>query len=344
MNPIINILQNNPEIWDLFTRKEEYSSVLRDQYDRFPYYASSSRNIFEPRTSQYLNEHGYHVEYPNNQPFAVCLTHDIDVLYTSKEIKCVDALRHLRNGRCSNVVKSLVEMRSKKIPWWNFSDIMTLEERYGAKSSFFFRVDDPGDEEYGYNIVDCESIIGILSDGGWGIGLHGGHSTYIDPYEMKAKKQRLEKILNKTVIGYRNHYLRFRIPDTWEYLFNSGFRYDTTLGYADCVGFRNGMCHPFKPYNLNTHREINIIEIPLTIMDSTLDQYMYLNPRMAWEITTRLIDTVEQHHGILTLLWHNIYFYGEMAKFYERILKYCARKGAWMTSGEEITKWANDNG
>jgi len=77
------ILRKDPEIWDLFTRKEEYTNPQRDQYDRFPYFASKNRDIFEPLTSQYLNEHGYSVEYPNDAPFAVCLTHDVDVVYQS---------------------------------------------------------------------------------------------------------------------------------------------------------------------------------------------------------------------------------------------------------------------
>ena len=37
-----DLLQKDPEMWDLFCRKEEYQSTIRDKEDRFPYYASSS--------------------------------------------------------------------------------------------------------------------------------------------------------------------------------------------------------------------------------------------------------------------------------------------------------------
>ena len=84
------ILQQDPEIWDLFTRKEEYGSSIRDQYDRFPYYASRNRDIFEPKASEFLLQNGYKVEYPEGKPFAVCLTHDIDLLYTPM----IDKLRY----------------------------------------------------------------------------------------------------------------------------------------------------------------------------------------------------------------------------------------------------------
>lgn len=69
------ILQKDPEIWDLFTRKEEYHSPIRDKYNRFPYYASKDRHIFEPKASKLLIENGYHVEYPEGSPFAIGRAH-----------------------------------------------------------------------------------------------------------------------------------------------------------------------------------------------------------------------------------------------------------------------------
>lgn len=339
----IKTLQKNQPLWDLFTRKEEYNLTIRDQYDRFPYYASRERNVFEPCISQYLVEHGYRPEYPEDKQFAVCLTHDIDVLYKTKRTKTFESLGQLRNGCFSTCIDSLGKMRSKKHPWWNFSDIIALEDCYDAKSSFYFMVQDPGDRDFNYDIEDCEAIIGELNDGGWEVGLHGGHDAYTDPVEMSEKKQRLEKVLNKEVVGYRNHYLRFRVPDTWEHLHKAGFHYDATFGYADCIGFRNGMCHPFRPYNLTTQSEIDILEIPLTIMDDTLSYYMKLDIGTSWEVTKRLIDTVERNRGVISLLWHNYILIGEQRKFYEKILKYCAGKDAWMTSGKEISRWFDHN-
>jgi peptidoglycan/xylan/chitin deacetylase (PgdA/CDA1 family) len=332
----------DPKIWDNFTRKEEYGSPIRDQYNRFPYYASSCRHIFEPCVSKYLIEKGYHVEYPEGKTFAICLTHDIDSIYTSVFTKAVSAMRHLHQGSLLKFIRSMAQLRSKKLPNWNFDDILALEEKYGARSSFYFMAENLGELDYAYRIEDCNSLLGEIVDCGCEVGLHGGHTTYCIPEELKSKKERLEKVLNKKVIGYRSHYLRIKIPETWDYLQEAGFLYDSTLGYADCIGFRNGMCHPFKPYNLITQREIDILEIPLTIMDSTLDMYMKLDDSWKWELTKRLIDTVERYHGVLTVLWHNTNFFDEKKEFYETILKYCAEKGAWMTSGEEIAKWLND--
>ena len=59
-----DILQQEPEIWRLFTCAEEYSEAFRDGYDRFPHYMSSPREPFDPRAFHYLVRQGYRPEYP----------------------------------------------------------------------------------------------------------------------------------------------------------------------------------------------------------------------------------------------------------------------------------------
>ncbi|RJS81947.1 hypothetical protein CW713_05725 [Methanophagales archaeon] len=337
---MIELLKQNKELWDLFTRKEEYNPLLLDQYNRFPYYLSKHRNIFEPRVSKFLIENGLNVEYPEDKKFAVCLTHDIDVVYLSNSGIMLNVAKLLKNRQFKGAFKVLFNNVNKKWnPWWNFKDIMALEEKYGAKSSFYFLTLNEEDLDFNFKVEDLKYELENIVDNGWEVGLHGGRRAYNNLIEIKEKKQRLEKVLGKKVIGYRNHFLKFKVPDTWELLSKAGFKYDTTFGYADCVGFRNGICHPFKPFNLVTDKMIDILEISLTIMDFTLFDYMKLDMEGAWKTTKLLIDTVEKYSGVITILWHNTYMVDEMLKFYEKILKYCYEKRAWMTSGEEILEW-----
>ena len=337
------ILQKDPEIWDLFTRKEEYHSSLCDIYDRFPYFASRNRTIFEPKASEFLIKNGYHVQYPDNKPFAVCLTHDIDSVYKSMSSKSIHAVKYFARGKFDESVISLKQMYSKKIPYCNFEEIMKLEEKYGARSSFYFLALDPEDLDYEYRIEDLKDEIGTVLDRGWEIGLHGGHEASVNPDKLCREKMNLEQVTHHSITGCRNHYLKFTVPDSWELLRNAGFHYDTTLGFADCTGFRNGMCHPFRPFNLITGKPIDILEIPLIIMEDTFEYYMKYDLRRAWALSKKLIDTVIQYQGVVTLLWHNKSFSGDQKKFYEKILKYCAEKNAWMTSGENIATWWKDH-
>ena len=336
---MIEVLKQNKGLWDLLTRKEEYNPLILDQYDRFPYYLSKQRNILEPEVSKFLIENGLKVEYPEDKKFAVCLTHDIDVVYLSKWNTMYGAAKSLMQWQIKSTSKTLLSNINKKWnPWWNFKDIMAMEEKYGAKSSFYFLALDKEDLDFNFKVEDLEHEIGNIADTGWEVGLHGGHETYNNLDEIKERKNKLEKVLGKKVIGYRNHFLKFKVPDTWELLSKAGFKYDATFGYADCVGFRNGMCHPFKPFNLDTDREIDILEIPLSIMDCTLFDYMKLDMKGAWEVTKLLIDRIEKYNGVITILWHNTHMTGENLKFYEKILKYCYKKNAWITSGEDVWK------
>ena len=340
---MINRIRENREIWELYTKREEYNPSILDQYQRFSYYLSKYRDILKPKVSEFLVKSGFNFEYPKGKKFAVCLTHDIDVVYFSKLETISKAIKLLKEHKIRNSLKILLSKINKRCnPLLNFKDIMDLEEKYDAKSSFYFLALDEKDMDFNFEIKDLEHEIGIISDRGWEISLHGGHEAYNNLEEIRKEKNRIEKVLNKKVIGYRNHFLRFKVPDTWELLSKACFKYDTTFGYADMVGFRNGMCHPFKPFNLFTNKEIDILEIPLTVMDCTLFNYMKLDYEKAWEIIKIIINIVEKYRGVITILWHNTYMSGKYRKLYEKILKYCYEKEAWMTSGEEIWSWWNE--
>ncbi|HWQ44848.1 MAG TPA: polysaccharide deacetylase family protein [Methanosarcina barkeri] len=339
---MIEKLKQNEELWDLFTKKEEYNRVFSDQYNRFPYYLSSQRNVFDPGVSRFLVENGLHPEYPEGKKFAVCLTHDIDVVYPEKLCLIIETANAVAKGNLAKAIKTPFSRFNKKWnPCWNFKEIMELEAKYNAKSSFYFLALHPGEKDFNYKIEDLEAELQFISTHGWEVGLHGGHESYNSFEDIIEKKHRLEKILRKQVIGYRNHYLRFKVPDTWELLSKAGFKYDTTFGYSDCAGFRNGVCHPFRPYNLNTEKQIDILELPLIIMDRTLlRDYMHLDVKKAWELIKSLIDKVEQYNGVITILWHNnTSIDGKNLKYYEKFLEYVYSKEAWIASGEEIYNW-----
>lgn len=336
-------LQEKPVVWDLFSRREEYSATIRDSWDRFPYYASGYRRVFEPLASRHLFERGNDIEYPDEKPFALCITHDIDVVYQNAPTKILSAVSSLKKRNVSDTVMYISQLLTRRYPRCNFQDILNYEEGYGACSTFFFLALEKNNLDYAYSIEDLETDIGSIADRGCEIGLHGGDTSYIDREQVLSQKERLERVLNKKVSGYRSHMLKMRVPETWNILESTGFKYDSTLGYADCVGFRNGMCHPFRPFDLEANREIKIFEIPLVIMDNTLDSYMKLNLQDAWRMAKQLIDTVEQYRGVITVLWHNTSFLDQRFKLFKKILQYCSDKNAWMPTAQEICEWYETN-
>lgn len=330
--------------WDLFSRKEEYSPKRLDNHGRFTYEFSDFKDILIPHVSNYLIKNGLSIEFPDNKKFAVCLTHDIDDIYPPWKHLLLSSAYCIKNLDIEGLKNQFLwKFNGKKYsPYLNFKKIMELENNFDAKSSFYFITAEEDVNRFRYDIEEIHSELGNIADSGWEVGLHGGYYAYNDSYEVRKEKKKLENVLGKEVIGYRNHYLRFKVPDSWEVLSKTGFKYDTTLGYNDMIGFRNGMCHPFKPFNLKESKEIEILEIPLIIMDGALFSLVdSLNE--AWNYVKKLIDIVESNKGVITLLWHNHVFGCSFRKeweiLYNKILSYCYMKNAWMTSGEEIYKW-----
>lgn len=341
------LLKQNQEIWDLFTRKEEYSAKYLDEHGRALYAQNDPKKAFEPEVSRYLVEHGLKTEFPEGKAFAVCLTHDVDDIYPPLSHILLSSVHYLKNLDFQGSAAQLLWKFGKKeeSPYFNFLKIMDLEASFEAKSSFYFITAETDPIRFRYDIEDIGHHLGEVSDRGWEVGLHGGYYSFNNPEEIKKEKKRLEAVLGKKVVGFRNHYLRFKTPDSWEMLADAGFSYDSTFGLSNSIGFRNGMCHPFRPYNLTEDREIRVLEIPLVVMDVALFAAAK-SYEEAWEYTKRLIDITASLNGVITLLWHNFVFGCSFRKewvlLYEKVLQYCYTRRAWMTSGEEIFRWWED--
>jgi peptidoglycan/xylan/chitin deacetylase (PgdA/CDA1 family) len=343
-------LKKDPCVWEHFTRKEEYDSTRLDKYGRFISGFSKYDNILYPYVSEYLTKKKLiHFEYPDNKKFALVLTHDVDDINISNQHIIRSFLPYPLNRDLLGFKPILIEkLKGTKSSYNNFRQILQLEEKYNAKSSFYFLVNYKDIFGFKYKIKDVEEDICFLLDNEYEVGLHTSYYAFDKIDEIINEKEKLEKITGKKVKGVRNHLLRFSIPKSWEIFSKAGFTYDSTLGYHNKIGFRNGMCHPFRPFNINTNKQINIVEIPLCVCDMTLFSFMKRSAIESWNLIKKVIDTTEILGGVLTILWHNWTFsypvsyaglFGkEWTKLYEKILKYCNEKNAWITNGKNISE------
>jgi hypothetical protein len=141
---------------------------------------------------------------------------------------------------------------------------------------------------------------------GMGIGLHGSYRSVIEDRSLKEERQSLTQRTLLPVEGTRQHWLRF---DTHENLFRqveaARFLFDSTLGFSEVVGFRNGAAFPFPPYDFAKEAPCQFLEIPLVVMDATLsaDPVSRDNPLA---VATPVLDESRRWGwGGISLLWHN---------------------------------------
>jgi hypothetical protein len=343
-----DLLMRRSDLWDLYTRKDDYGREKSVEH-RSLYRLNGRGDISIAPVSRFLCEHGLRWEFPEGHGFGVCLTHDIDDIYPPGMHMLRSAVHDAAHLDFHGARRQFAWKLSGRehSPYRNFKEIIKMEQEYGGQSSFYFLGNGNDIRRFRYDVEDLESDLGQIVDRGCEVGLHGGYHTYGNLEAMKEEKRRVERVLNRTIHGYRNHYLSFKVPDTWDLLSRAGFGYDTTLGYNDRPGFRNGMCHPFRPFSLATGRPVDIAEIPLTIMDESL--FWGGNTfEEAWPVARRLVDDVAACGGVITLLWHNNVFASGFrrpwTRMYRKILRRCREKNAWITSGENIWKWGMKHG
>lgn len=135
-------------------------------------------------------------------------------------------------------------------------------------------------------------------------GFHASYETFRQPELLAKELSLLRKATTAEIRGGRQHFLRWA-PVTWHHWEACGLQYDSSLGFADQIGFRAGTCWPYRPWLLEEDREANVVEIPLIVMDGTLTKYMQLEADAALSRVGALVARAREVGGVFTLLWHN---------------------------------------
>jgi hypothetical protein len=293
--------------------------------------------------------------WPDGKKFAVCLTHDIDE--TRKNYQYLThALSFLRRGKITHALREIVSLFTDfltgKKPYWTFDSIMNLEESLGVRSSFYF-LQDQGNftltdtqtwkiaaRKYRFSDPEISNVMRRLHSGGWEIGLHGSFFSSGNKELLAGEKRALESALGSPVSGTRQHHLLLRIPETWKYHEGSGLSYDTSLGFKDRSGFRWGTCFPFHPFDAPQGKSLDLLELPLAVMDTTL---LKKDPKEAWKEISGMIDIVERQGGLLVVLFHHTVYdadeYPGWSGLYKKMVSAVREKDAWISTADGVDRW-----
>ena len=262
------------------------------------------------------------MEWNNNAPYVLCLSHDVDRI-------CKQWYHYGYYGIKQPIVqiKSLMEKLAGDEPYWNFERLMTLEDDFGVRSTFFFL--NESRKEWSpnfmgrYNIQSgkVKRIIRELDQNGWEIGLHGSYDSYCNLELLRQEKAILEEIVGHSVVSTRQHHLNYD-KRTWLIHKSIGIKYDSTMGYSQAVG---------KGQPLRTDE--NIVEMPITLMDTVaLTEDVY-------EECCIVADT----GGMVMLNFHQCHFneveYPRNVFMYKRLLEKAKKDGAWITNVRDAGEW-----
>jgi hypothetical protein len=233
-------------------------------------------------------------------------------------------------------------------PNWRFEALTELERERDTSSTFFVlaahrdRRDGPAPATY--DRLRPRLVQTILAGGGE-VGLHGSYLAARNPALLQAEAEVLEG-LGAEVRGHRYHYLRVDPHENLAPLPELGLRYDTTLGFSDAPGFRAGLAQPFRPWDVVAGRPLDLIEIPLALMDVTLgaERYLGLSARQAEARVLALLDWAAEHGGGFAVLWHTDRFDRATAagwdRLYVRLVEAVRERGGTCLAAHELAEEA----
>lgn len=200
-------------------------------------------------------------------------------------------------------------------PFNTFDWMMELSERAGIRSSFYFITEQTEadiDGNYSINDPEIHSLMIRIHERGHEIGLHPSYRTYLSPQQIKREFRILRNEAELAGIrqeqwGGRQHFLRWKAPDTWQGWEEAGLQYDSTLGYSDRPGFRCGTCYEYPVFNLRTGMALKLRERPLVVMELTVLDAMRSGPdeEQAFAEISHYYRECAKYQGDFTLLWHN---------------------------------------
>lgn len=176
----------------------------------------------------------------------------------------------------------------------------------GLDSAVYWKASGLGPFDSGYDprLDSIRNVIRWLQEHEVENGVHPGYATFRCPQELEAELQILRSVFGEQPLGGRQHYLRW-CPETWIDWESCGLAYDSTVGYADRVGFRAGTCVPYRPWLISLDREARLLEIPLLVMDTCLLDPAQVRGYESLNLVSQLIDKCRAVGGVFTFLCHN---------------------------------------
>ncbi len=286
--------------------------------------------------------------WPNKAPLAIGLSHDLDIFkrrfFGSLGMLAKSVYSDDIPGGVGGSVKGLAHTMKSKVsaggnPYNQFARWFGLE---GRSTLFLFTGERKSGNDPTYKIKDVAKELAKHDSGKFEIAFHNGIGTSEEPNTLDRNKSELERQLDCEVRGIRPHYLDFELPSFWYNL--ERFGYSSSVGSDTIPGFTSGMNFPFYGFDLGTAEPLDILEIPIGLMDCALLEIK--DPVLRERTIDDMLANCRDSQGLLVLDWHIRTAYepdypGWLAA-YISILEKAKAQGAYIASLDEINGyWRN---
>ncbi|WP_273443974.1 polysaccharide deacetylase family protein [Neolewinella agarilytica] len=307
-------------IFFALSRYEEYKAFTPDHHGRFPASESHAQQhgyLERPVVREWatlladsLRRDFPTLPPPKRRPFTFQPTYDIDILWAwqHRGLRGIGAgIKDFFSGRFGRAWRRFTAPKEQD-PFQTLAYIQSLHPR--TRPQIFWLLSNGQDrrDTNPYPIPPAqEALIQELAEQST-IGIHPSYHSSDRPELIREEIARLKGIIGRNPLHSRQHFLRFRIPQTYRELQRSAITNDHSMGYADAVGWRAGTNLPFHWYDLERESMTGLLVHPFAAMDGTLKDYLQLSVPEALRKVETLAEDVRPFGGVFPLLWHNSSF------------------------------------
>lgn len=204
-------------------------------------------------------------------------------------------------------------------PFDHHQYLLDVAEKNGYQAHFNFIISRKSKYDQALSIDDprLKSLIDRIESAGHIIGYHPGYHVYINQQRFNAELALLQGLVKQDIISGRQHFLRFKISDTWRLWDQAGMQWESSMGYSDIPGFRCGTCYTYTVFDCIERKKLKVKEKPLILMDATLVYYQKSwNPHSLYALK----NECKKHGGEWVSIWHNDLVKNELIKDFESLI------------------------
>ena len=234
---------------------------------------------------------------------------DIDFAYKYKGLSKFrfykKALGNVLRFNFTELIKMFDQSLTDEYDTYDF--IFQELEKQKASSIFFFLVAEKTGQ-HDKNLLptspDYQQLIKHINSK-FPIGVHPSYHASAINSTLQNETNVLSKISNQPIENSRFHFLKFKLPNSYNYLIETNILYDYTMAYANKIGFRASSCKGFNFYNLAENKATLLNVFSPCVMDVTLKNFEAYTPNEAIITIEKMKQAVKNVNGTFISIWHN---------------------------------------
>jgi hypothetical protein len=185
-------------------------------------------------------------------------------------------------------------------------------------------------------------VLITLAGEGFDVGLHGSYSSGVTEGTLKQEKAVLEQATGLDIRTTRQHFIHWDVRLTPSLQAAAGISTDSSLGFNRNLGFRAGTSLPFRHFDVEQEKTVDLLEVPLVLPDAPLLRAdgLELDLSQALLVMRLLMDRIADVGSVATILFHpNNLARPEFLELYRQSIDYGLERGAWFASLRQLDRW-----